>query len=58
MQELNDYLGAERQVSVSRELTKFYEETVRGAIPEVKKHFELKPAKGEIVIIVEGAEKD
>jgi 16S rRNA (cytidine1402-2'-O)-methyltransferase len=58
LQELNDYLGAERQVSVSRELTKFYEETVRGAIPEVKKHFELKPAKGEIVIIVEGAEKD
>jgi 16S rRNA (cytidine1402-2'-O)-methyltransferase len=49
------YFGADRQISVSRELTKMFEETVRGTAAEVKIYFETHPAKGEFVICVEGA---
>ncbi|MDP5230680.1 MAG: 16S rRNA (cytidine(1402)-2'-O)-methyltransferase [Cellulophaga sp.] len=49
-----EYFGADRQVSVSRELTKLYEETIRGTATEVLKHYTEKPPKGEIVIIVAG----
>jgi len=49
-----EYFGEDRQVSVSRELTKLYEETVRGTAKEVLAHFENKAPKGEIVVIVEG----
>ena len=49
-----EYFGAQRAVSVSRELTKMYEETIRGTAEEVLAHFTKKPAKGEIVVIVEG----
>lgn len=49
-----EYFGTDRQVSVSRELSKLHEETVRGTSAEVIKHFENKPPKGEIVIIVGG----
>ncbi|EZH75022.1 16S rRNA methyltransferase [Aquimarina atlantica] len=48
------YFGEDRQVSVSRELSKLHEETIRGTTIEVIKHFENKPPKGEIVIIVKG----
>jgi len=48
------YFGADRIVSVSRELTKMFEETVRGSASEVLAHYESKPPKGEIVIVVEG----
>lgn len=49
-----EYFGEERQVSISRELTKLYEETKRGSVKEVLGHYTQKPAKGEIVIVVEG----
>lgn len=49
-----EYFGKERQISVSRELTKLFEETVRGNIQDVLQHYAKKPPKGEIVIIVEG----
>ncbi|QWX83497.1 16S rRNA (cytidine(1402)-2'-O)-methyltransferase [Cellulophaga sp. HaHaR_3_176] len=49
-----EYFGADRQVSVSRELTKLYEETIRGTAEEVLKHYTDKPPKGEIVIVVAG----
>lgn len=49
-----DYFGEERQVSVSRELTKLHEETVRGTAKEVLTHYQNKPPKGEIVIVVDG----
>lgn len=49
-----EYFGAERQVSVSRELTKMFEETIRGTASEVLAHYTKKPPKGEIVIVVEG----
>ena len=49
-----EYFGADRQVSVSREITKLHEETIRGTAEEVLKHYTQKPPKGEIVIIVAG----
>lgn len=49
-----DFFGEDRQVSVSREITKLHEETVRGTAAEVLAHFEAKPPKGEIVIVVAG----
>ena len=48
------YFGAERQAAVSREISKMYEETIRGNIAEVLAHFEVKKPKGELVIILEG----
>lgn len=47
-------LGPTRLVSVSRELSKFYEETITGSSAEVLLHFQTKPPKGEIVIVVSG----
>lgn len=49
-----EYFGEDRQVSVSRELTKLYEETIRGSAKEVLDHYINKPPKGEIVIVVAG----
>ncbi|WP_242130929.1 16S rRNA (cytidine(1402)-2'-O)-methyltransferase [Aestuariivivens marinum] len=49
-----EYFGEDRLVSVSRELSKLYEETIRGAMKDVLEHFTNKPPKGEIVICVEG----
>ncbi|TPV34847.1 16S rRNA (cytidine(1402)-2'-O)-methyltransferase [Paucihalobacter ruber] len=49
-----EYFGEERQLSVSRELTKLYEETVRGTAKQVLDYYTNKPPKGEIVIIVAG----
>ncbi|MBJ2173961.1 16S rRNA (cytidine(1402)-2'-O)-methyltransferase [Aureibaculum sp. A20] len=49
-----EHFGADRKISVSRELTKLYEETVRGTVKEVLAHFQNKPPKGEFVLVVEG----
>ncbi|MCK0161287.1 16S rRNA (cytidine(1402)-2'-O)-methyltransferase [Allomuricauda sp. F6463D] len=49
-----EYFGEDRPVSVSRELTKLYEETVRGTVAEVLEHFNNKAPKGEFVIVVGG----
>jgi len=49
-----EYFGEERIVSVSREISKMFEETKRGSMKEVKEYFEKKKPKGEFVIIVEG----
>ena len=51
-----EYFGAERQCCVSRELTKKFEENKRGSLQEVHDHFNAKPVKGEIVIVVQGSE--
>ena len=48
------YFGADRPISVARELSKLHEENVRGTVQEVLKHFENKPPKGEIVVVVGG----
>ena len=49
-----EYFGEERRASVSRELTKIFEENVRGTLKELIAHFDTKPVKGEIVIVVAG----
>ena len=54
LQQFIEVFGADRQGSVSRELTKVYEETVRGMLPEIIAYFAEKTIKGEIVIVVSG----
>jgi len=54
LHELASYLSEDRSISVSREISKIYEETVRGSIGEVIQHFENNPIKGEFVICVAG----
>ena len=49
-----EVFGADRSVSVSREISKLHEETVRGTLEEVMAHFTQNEPKGEIVIILEG----
>lgn len=51
------HFGADRRVSLSRELTKIYEENYRGTITQAKAYFEAKKIKGEFVIILEGKPK-
>ena len=53
--ELHQYFGEDRQVSACREISKIYEESVRGTIREVLKHFEETEPKGEFVLVVAGA---
>lgn len=50
--QLAEYMGQNRKISVSRELTKIYEETRRGSISELIEYYEARPVKGEIVIII------
>ncbi|MFY0627800.1 MAG: 16S rRNA (cytidine(1402)-2'-O)-methyltransferase [Reichenbachiella sp.] len=50
-----ELFGKNRQASVSRELTKIYEETINGTLEEVMNHFDEKKIKGEIVIIIAGS---
>ncbi len=51
-----EYFGSERQCSVSRELTKIFEENKRGSLQEVHDYFNSKTVKGEIVIVIAGKE--
>ena len=57
LEELAQYLGADRPCSVSRELTKMFEENKRGTLREVADHFKNKTVKGEIVIVIQGGGK-
>ena len=52
--QLSEYLGEERPASVSREISKIYEETVRGSLAEIISYFSDNPIKGEFVIVVAG----
>jgi 16S rRNA (cytidine1402-2'-O)-methyltransferase len=52
------WFGPDRPCSVSRELTKKFEETVRGTLQEVHDHFASKGVKGELVIVLGGKEED
>jgi 16S rRNA (cytidine1402-2'-O)-methyltransferase len=54
LEEFVQYFGADRQCSVSRELTKMFEENRRGTLHEVCAYFREKNVKGEIVIVVQG----
>ena len=57
LEQLGEIFGQERKVSVSRELTKKFEQTVRGTIAEVTEHFREHEPKGEFVIVVAGCPK-
>jgi 16S rRNA (cytidine1402-2'-O)-methyltransferase len=54
LEQFKEVFDEDRQASVSRELTKVYEETVNGSLQEVIEHFKDQNIKGEIVIVVEG----
>jgi len=52
-----EYFGADRIISVSREISKFFEETIRGRVSELITHFTQNEPRGEFVIVVNGVEK-
>jgi len=54
LNQMAEFFGEDRQISVSRELTKMFEETVNGSVKEVIHHFENGTIKGEFVIIIGG----
>jgi 16S rRNA (cytidine1402-2'-O)-methyltransferase len=56
LEELAQFFGEQRLCSVSRELTKMFEENKRGTLKEVSEYFKQKEVKGEIVLIVQGKE--
>lgn len=52
--QLSEHLGIERRASASREISKIYEETVRGTLQELIDYFTIKEPRGEFVIVVQG----
>ena len=56
LEEFITYFGPDRRCSVSRELTKLFEENARGTLQELCEHFKSKAVKGEIVIVLAGTE--
>ncbi len=54
LEQFAEYFGADRQACVSRELTKIYEENVRGTLSEIIANFAKRTVKGEIVIVLSG----
>ncbi|MBE8714717.1 16S rRNA (cytidine(1402)-2'-O)-methyltransferase [Sphingobacterium hungaricum] len=56
LEEFITYFGEDRQASISRELSKLFEENVRGTLVELKQHFESNTLKGEFVFCVAGLE--
>ena len=54
LSQLQEFVGGDRRLSVSRELSKKFEETVRGTVNELVLHFSKKAPKGEFVIVLEG----
>lgn len=54
LMQFKEYFGGDRPASVSRELTKMFEETANGTLDELIAHFEKKPVKGEIVVVIGG----
>jgi 16S rRNA (cytidine1402-2'-O)-methyltransferase len=51
---MSAHLGRERKACVSRELSKLYEENIRGTLSYLSEHYKKRAPKGEIVIVVEG----
>lgn len=58
LEQFIEYFGVSRKGSVSRELTKMFEETVNGTLDEILNHFKNKEVKGEIVIVIQGKTED
>lgn len=57
LEQLLEFCDAERKISVSRELTKKFEETINGTVTEVLQHFQQHEPRGEFVVVVEGRSK-
>lgn len=57
LKDVREYLG-ERYVVITRELTKIYEETIRGNVSEIIERLEKKPIKGEIVLFIRAVNDD
>jgi len=55
--QIEEFFEPTRKVCVVREISKIYEEYQRGEVSEVRKHYEQKPPKGEIVVVIEGKNK-
>ena len=58
LEQMIEFFGENRLVSVSRELTKLYEETFTGRLIEVLTHFKSKEVKGEIVLVIDGKKEE
>lgn len=58
LEQFAEHFGKERRVSVCREISKLHEESIRGTLKEVTTHFQETEPRGEIVIILEGADAD
>lgn len=58
LQQLADVLGSDRQASVSREISKLHEETLRGTLAELAEHFTQTAPRGEFVLVVAGKTKE
>ncbi len=54
LSQFEEYFGENRLISVSREISKLHEETIRGTVSQVLLHYTQKPPKGEIVVVVSG----
>jgi len=57
LEQMLPIFGSDRQVSLSRELTKLHEETFRGTVVQALEHFKTNPPKGEFVVVIEGKER-
>ena len=54
LNEIKDTCGTEKNISISREISKIFEETIRGTVNECLLHFEKKEPKGEFVVCIQG----
>lgn len=55
LQQFTEHFGSDREVSISREISKIYEETLHGTLEEMIAHFDIKKPKGEFVIVLAGS---
>ena len=58
LSQMAEVFGNDRRASVSREISKVHEETVRGSLAELQAHFTTTPPRGEIVVVVAGKEQE
>ena len=58
LQQFVEVFGADRQVSVCREISKVHEESVRGTLQEVVAHFTANEPRGEFVIVLQGQQQN
>jgi len=57
LDEMTSWFGSDREASISRELTKIHEETIRGPLSFLTEYYRSKPPKGELVIVIAGKKR-